>query len=294
MLIGHIKELWRYPVKSLGGEPHEQLQLTSKGAVGDRHWAVYDPLAPVIRSAKQWPALLNLRAQYLGTPGPEDWGNDVAPVRLLNAAGGFCDSTDLEACSTWLSRQLNRQAQLRPRAPVSEREFYRLPRPITEAEMAKELGMNIGDALPDFEADYSDLMAEMAGHATPPGYLYDAFPLHLLTTDSLAFVAEKSQLNADVRRFRPNLLMETTDPRPALTEQQWLGASLAIGNTVLRIHSRTVRCSMPGRAQPGFQLEAQQRLPGAVARHADRALGVNLHIVQAGTIQVGDPVQLLA
>lgn len=38
--MGHISELWRYPVKSLGGEQLDELVLDSRGVVGDRWWAV--------------------------------------------------------------------------------------------------------------------------------------------------------------------------------------------------------------------------------------------------------------
>ena len=38
-----VSELWRYPVKSLGGESVESLELDTRGVIGDRQWAVYDP-----------------------------------------------------------------------------------------------------------------------------------------------------------------------------------------------------------------------------------------------------------
>lgn len=293
MLIGHLKELWRYPVKSLGGESCEQLELTAAGVVGDRHWAVYDPQAPMIRSAKQWPALLSLQAQYLGQPGAEDYGEGVAPVRLISAEGDHCDSTDLEACAAWLDRQLARPAQLRPRLPAAERAFYQLARPRTEAQMRREMGLAAGEAMPDFSKDFEE-MSFLLDCVTPPGQLYDAFPLHLLTTDSLAFIAEQSELNTDVRRFRPNLLLETVEPRAALTEQQWVGSRLAMGEVVLRIHSPMVRCSMPAQAQPHFGLDRQAALPRTIARHADRNLGVGVYIEQPGRLRAGDPVHLLA
>lgn len=115
----------------------------------------------------------------------------------------------------------------------------------------------------------------------------------MITSDSLNYVAERSKLNTNVRRFRPNILLKTSEPTPALTEQQWLGATLAIGEVVLRVHSPTIRCSMPGRAQPGFQLAAQMTLPDAIAHHADRVLGVNINILKAGMLRVGDQVRLL-
>lgn len=38
----HVTGLWRYPVKSMGGEACESLELEERGAVGDRLYAVRD------------------------------------------------------------------------------------------------------------------------------------------------------------------------------------------------------------------------------------------------------------
>lgn len=51
----------------------------------------------------------------------------------------------------------------------------------------------------------------------------------------------------DARRFRPNLLLETNPRITGTAEFDWLGNTLRIGDTVLRIESRTLRCSMPAR-----------------------------------------------
>ncbi len=38
--VGRIAEVWRYPVKSMGGERLEQVRCTARGLEGDRRWAV--------------------------------------------------------------------------------------------------------------------------------------------------------------------------------------------------------------------------------------------------------------
>lgn len=293
MIIGRVRELWRYPVKSLGGECLDAFRLARHGVEGDRHWAVYDPQAPMLRSAKQWPELLQLQAQYLGQPSAEDYADAVAPVRLLAPDASQCDSTDPSACREWLCARLGRAAELRPRAPAWERAFYALPSARTEEAIAREIGLEEDEALPDFNLEHADLAAVLAQHATPPGFLYDAYPVHIITTDSLAFLAQKSGLNTDVRRFRPNLLLELTEPTAAPTEQGWLDATLAIGEAVVRIHSPTQRCSMPGRAQPRFDLGPEPGLPRALGRHLGRDLGVNAQVLTPGRIAAGDRVHLL-
>ncbi|MBP9067156.1 MAG: MOSC N-terminal beta barrel domain-containing protein, partial [Candidatus Microthrix sp.] len=37
-----IAELWRYPIKSLGGERLEASEVTELGLVGDRGWGIED------------------------------------------------------------------------------------------------------------------------------------------------------------------------------------------------------------------------------------------------------------
>lgn len=293
VILATVKALWRYPVKSLGGEALSSALLGSGGVNGDRHWAIYDPVAPMLRSAKQWPALLTLRAQYLGSPALDDYGESVAPVRLLAPDGTVCHSDDRQACDRWLTAQLGRPARLRPRAPASERSFYALPHARTEQEIARETGLEAGDAPPDFSAVDTDVLAQLQSHATPPGYLYDAFPVHILTSNSLMFLGKASGLNVDVRRFRPNILLEMTEPAYTTPEQDWLGATLQIGDAVVLIDSPTSRCAMPGRPQPGFDLAPEKGMARAMAKHVDRNLGVNAKILTPGVIHAGDTVRVL-
>lgn len=42
MLIGTVRELWRYPVKSMRGERCDQFRLDERGVAGDRLYAVRD------------------------------------------------------------------------------------------------------------------------------------------------------------------------------------------------------------------------------------------------------------
>ena len=48
-----ITELWRYPVKSMGGERVESLELRTSAVVGDRQWAVRNSETGKIASAKR-------------------------------------------------------------------------------------------------------------------------------------------------------------------------------------------------------------------------------------------------
>jgi uncharacterized protein YcbX len=62
-----IAELWRYPVKSMAGEPLQRAEITANGIVGDRVVHVRDARGHVI-TARSRPALLGHKA-VLGPDG---------------------------------------------------------------------------------------------------------------------------------------------------------------------------------------------------------------------------------
>jgi uncharacterized protein YcbX len=62
-----VSELWRYPVKSMAGEPMHTVHLGQDGVAGDRVLHVRDPLGRVVTSRSR-PRLLGLHA-VLGPDG---------------------------------------------------------------------------------------------------------------------------------------------------------------------------------------------------------------------------------
>ncbi|MEM9091044.1 MAG: MOSC N-terminal beta barrel domain-containing protein [Cyanobacteria bacterium P01_F01_bin.53] len=51
-LVGMLKALWRYPVKSMQGEALEASEVGEKGLLGDRTYALWDVKTNRIASAK--------------------------------------------------------------------------------------------------------------------------------------------------------------------------------------------------------------------------------------------------
>ena len=49
---GRIKEIWRYPVKSMGGESLQNTTIIEGGILGDRGYALIDQTTGKIASAK--------------------------------------------------------------------------------------------------------------------------------------------------------------------------------------------------------------------------------------------------
>lgn len=294
MHVGKVVEVWRYPVKSMGGEAVAQALVDAGGLAGDRHWAVIDGDAREIRSAKRWPELLGYVARYIGgrTPATDAYAAAVIPVEIVAPDGRTLHSAAADRDAE-LSAWLRRTVRLSPRAPAHDRDHYRLARARTLESTAAEMDLQADEVPPDFSL-MSDaaavFMQELADCATPPGSYVDAFPLHLISRNALAWLGGRSGLDTDARRFRPNLLIDIDGAAAEPGEDAWIGWHLAIGEARLRIDSRTVRCAMPGRAQPRFGLAAQPTLARALVEHSGRQLGVNVIVEQAGVIRAGDPI----
>jgi hypothetical protein len=117
---------------------------------------------------------------------------------------------------------------------------------------------------------------------------FDAGPVHVLTTSSLAWVeTEYGSTGGDARRYRPNIVLDTGDDE-SLVEEGWLGASLSISSCVLKVSERVERCVMPTFHQDGLP-RAPDLLRFLVERN-QTMLGVYAKIVSPGTIRVGDIV----
>jgi len=86
MVVG---EIWRYPVKSMGGEQLQVTMLTADGIPGDR--VVHARDAGDVLTARSHPALLGFRAS-LGPDGEplvdgQPWSSEAIAARLREAVG---------------------------------------------------------------------------------------------------------------------------------------------------------------------------------------------------------------
>ncbi len=64
-VLGSVVSLWRYPVKFMMGEELNGCEVTNRGLLGDRAYALVDPSNGKVVSAKnprKWPNLFDFRA----------------------------------------------------------------------------------------------------------------------------------------------------------------------------------------------------------------------------------------
>jgi uncharacterized protein YcbX len=294
MQVGTLQELWRHPVKSLAGESLAAARLTKRGLLGDRCWAVVDAASGEIRSAKQLPGLLDFSARFAegAEPAPEAYGDAVAEALIVGPDGAVHAARDPRAQAR-LSAAIGVALRLAPLAPPEDRAHYRLREKRGAEQIAASMQLQPGEGMPDFSGTPVETLAMLAEYATPPGSYTDAYPLHLLTSASLAALRERSGIDADRRRFRPNLYVASADGAAEFREFAWIGRRLRVGDAILAVESKTIRCSMPSRAQAPFGLAEEARLTPALVLHCKRHLGVNVHVEREGTLRTGDAVWLL-
>lgn len=309
MIVGRVLEIWRYPVKSMAGERLMQAcTVVAAGVAGDRGWAVRDEKAREIRGAKYMPKLLQCSSRY--RTEPKDGETAHVDITLADGTRTASDDADVNAR---LSAFLGREVTLCPLRPASDKAHYRRAQPgaalmsklarlqfvrtrlgtiIRLARLdgrTRELFSREGDEpLPDL----SKLPTELFEFTSPPGTYFDAFPIHLITTASLARMSRFNPAALwDVRRFRPNFLIETESGIEGLVEADWGGRVLRLGEVVLKCEIPTMRCGMTMQAQK--ELPKDSTVLRSIVRDANQNLGLYASPVEPGRVLVNDVVELL-
>jgi uncharacterized protein YcbX len=95
----------------------------------------------------------------------------------------------------------------------------------------------------------------------------------------------------EVRRFRPNVVVEIADGTKDFVESTWIGHTLALGNDVrLNITGPCPRCVMT--TLPQGDLPKDPGILRTAAQHNQVNVGVYAAVLRGGTIRRGDPVRL--
>jgi uncharacterized protein YcbX len=142
----------------------------------------------------------------------------------------------------------------------------------------------------------ADLLAGVLGQAVAlvesaeVGRIKDG-DVHLLTTASMAaMTALHPDGRFEARRFRPNLVIESPAGDRGFVENGWVGRRLRIGEAVMRVSHRTVRCVLPTLAQG--DLPKDPDILRTVVTNNGGDAGVYAMIETPGRIRTGDVLVL--
>jgi hypothetical protein len=308
MLIGTIQQIWRYPVKSMAGERLTECSVHPLGIPGDRGWALRDETSREITNGKRIPLLMQCAARYREQPT-----NGAIPHVDITLPDGTQISSGNIQINRLLSDFLGKNVTLWPLQPASNKAHYRrakfgsrlaghlsqfsafrsaLPKLTSFGSMNAALREMFSREADEPIPDISILPPEVLEFTSPPGTYFDAFPIHVLTTASLATMSQHNPTAVwDMRRFRPNFLIKTEDGTEGLIESDWGGRTLRLGNVELKCEIPTVRCGMTTHAQS--DLPKDSSVLRTIVKDADQNLGIYASVITTGQVCEGDRVELI-
>jgi uncharacterized protein len=248
----HVAELWRYPVKSLQGEPLDEAIVENSGLAGDRRWGIVDNETGMVLTARRVPSLL-LATSRLSDSGVELMLPDGD---RLSAPSAYVD----DVLSKWIGRRV---------ALVH----------------AESFGAGVGE----YFADATDDTSAVVSWTMPPGRFVDALPLLVVTTASLRQGRNLYPDGAwETRRFRPNIVVDVD--ADGWVEDTWRGRTVRVGAAAVQPAAPCERCTMVTRPQPG--LDRDLDIFKTLSRHHGATFGVWSAVQTPGVVRVGDQVTL--
>jgi uncharacterized protein YcbX len=279
--VGRVAALWRYPVKSMLGEELDSSSVGERGLAGDRAYALVDAATGKVASAKNprlWGRLLSCRAAMF-----ESQAAAGSAVTITLPDGTTASSQD-PGIDALLSGFLVRTVTLARTAPAKA--------------VLEEYWPDMTGVSPEGHRD--TVTDERIGTDAPRGSFFDAAPVHVLTTATLERLGELFPAGRfDARRFRPNIVVETSSDTSEFAENSWLGCTLAIGDARLPVIDPVARCVMTTLAQgdlprdPGILRATAEHNRIKIPGYGKAACaGVYTAVNASGTISRGDDVWL--
>jgi uncharacterized protein YcbX len=295
-----VKEIWRYPVKSMRGEMLAQASVGPGGIVGDRIWVVRGPGGALIPDRK------NALAALLDCTARLDALTGAVEITLPDGRAMMLTDTTKDAVRDALAKvvapqeiTLWRTGALRPESAPSDVDPEKL-----DTAIRRIFAFSPRDTtFPDFshypaqalQSTMHSLTRYMQRHEASDILGVDFFPVNVLTEASLRHLeATITHAPIDRRRFRPNLLIADDEGLAEPLERAWEGHEVVAGDVRLFSVLRCVRCVMPSLGQAGAGA-AIPRDPVFNPAHTREmaVVGMYASVLGEGCVAIGDPVRAL-
>jgi uncharacterized protein len=268
---GTVVSIWRYPVKSMLGEELNASYVTERGLLGDRAYALVDEETGKVASAKnprKWEKLFDFRSVFIDPPQVAE---NIPHIKITLPDGTQVFSGQDKDIDYTLSKALGRDVRL------------------VKANLDK----------PSYEEYWPDIEGlarreKVTDEAMPPRTFFDIAVIHLLTTSTINRLRGLyPEGRFEVRRFRPNIVVESASGEKDFIENSWIGKKITIGeDIVLRVMGPCTRCVMI--TLPQGDLPRDLGILGTVAKNNRVNVGVYASVLRSGTIHRGDLVRLEA
>ena len=263
-----VSEILIYPIKSTTGTSVKCSELTPKGLVLDRHWALFGiDGAPI--TARDYPGLLRLTTE-LTTDGLKifvegqfelsvlaDNSGDQVPVDVWGSSGtGVSCGEDVNG---WFTAFLGVECRLIFMSNTSSRLV---------------------------SSDITTHTDDVVSYA-------DECPVMLLSQGTLEELNEKLDDPVSIRQFRPNIVVTGCPPG---AEDSW--KSIRIGDTELDVAKSCKRCNFATLDPTTRKMHEHQeplRTLSSYRRHPDGGVRFGMLLIprRLGVISIGDELQIL-
>ncbi|WP_116105755.1 MOSC domain-containing protein [Lewinella sp. IMCC34191] len=263
----HVSALYRYPVKSLGGERLTEIMAAERGFKDDRRWMLVDTIGQFI-SQRKHPHLTKLSASLAGERGLRIHHSDDPSTGLTLSDARPAGAGDVTV-TVW------------------DDTF--------SACLVSAPGLSDLVGIPDVRLVY---MNDRVSRPVDPRYaageevsFADGYPYLITTTASFRSLSERLGQEVDVLRFRPNIVIDTSE---AFAEDRW--SRIRIGQLRFRLPKPCARCIMvtvnPG--EGGKDLTVLSTLAAYRKQGNKTYFGMNAILEDGpGFLRVNDPVEVL-
>lgn len=259
------------------GEVVASSELTESGIVGDRVWATRDLEHGGIRGAKKLGGLMRFSARTI------DAAHRLVEITFPDGSVMRTDNPQLDAR---LSEVLGNAVTLQQLHDAADLDHYRRGASESDdiiAELRKVFDRTEDEPLPDLGIFPPEVME----FESPPGTYHDCWPLMVMSTSALRALQEAvPNANADVKRFRPSIVVNTGDAI-GHPEFLWKGKRATLGTAEIEFLDPCPRCVMVTR-QINNEIGEDRSLLRHIVRDLNQNVGVYARVVVPGKLSIGD------
>lgn len=237
--LGYIEALFRYPVKSMRGEPLDTATLGWHGLDGDRRLAL----------------------RRLGDRGDFPWLTAGKLPELVHFTPQRRRDSSSEALPTHVLTPDGKELAL------------------FGEELAAEIGRRYGSPV--------EMMQLKHG-------IFDEGTISVITSETAGEVCRLAGRSADIRRFRPNIVVRSIRAVP-FEEDAWVSGVLTFGDApdmhgapAVTVTMRDVRCAMVNIDPDGGS--SAPEVMRAVVRANQNNAGVYGTVTRSGQLSIGQPI----
>lgn len=281
------EQLFKYSVAGFSGEEVTELAARAEAIDQDRVFAVVtvNQLEQFLQDQSQIP----LRATQVGLP-------EMVLCQTDTSSGALSLTWHDQQLETGLSVELAAQElPLATNLPTDTNlqtllSDYTFPVRVSRRSQSKRWAVDCGDTVAtwlssNFGKPVRLVQAVQTSESVKHHFTWYT-DLHLISRASVAALAEQTGLDIDIRRFRPNIVVNGAEP---FAEENWLSAR--VKGQELEV-SECERCGYVGVNPDTGEKATQMQILNTISQEHDLKFGIYLRVKQLLNLSVDDEFEV--